>query len=179
MKSLETIQEEIAKLGEVDLFGTRKEVECLPEIMKETEHILYLTSGLMDDTTWLVVCTEERIILLDKGMFFGMKQTEMNLEKINSISYTTGLFLGTIEIWHNGAKMVIENCEKTTVKRFTDTVKDAMEKRAKSLQKSESPSVQNVVPDIVSQLERLASLMEKGILSKEEFDEQKKKLLGK
>lgn len=32
--------------------------------------------------------------------------------------------------------------------------------------------------DVASQLEKLAALMEKGILTKEEFDAQKKKLLG-
>lgn len=34
-------------------------------------------------------------------------------------------------------------------------------------------------PNVAAELEKLASLMEKGILSREEFDEQKKKLLGK
>ncbi len=179
MKTLETIHEEIEKLGEVDLFGTRKEVDCLPEIMKESEHILYLTSGLMDNTTWLIVCTEERIILVDKGMFFGMKQSEMSLDKINSISYTTGFFLGSIEIWHNGAKMVIENCDKATVKKFVDTVKEAMEKKSEKTEaKHSSSSAASNVDDIASQLEKLAALMEKGILTKEEFDVQKKKLLG-
>ena len=118
MKTLEAIQAEIKALGDVDLFGTKKEINCLPEIMKDSEHILYLTSGLMDRTTWLIVCTEERIILLDKGMFFGMKQTEMSLDKINSISYNKGLLFGSIEIWHGGARMIIENCTKDHRKRM-------------------------------------------------------------
>jgi len=181
MKTLEAIQAEIKALGDVDLFGTKKEVNCLPEIMKDSEHILYLTSGLMDGTTWLIVCTEERIILLDKGMFFGMKQTEMSLDKINSISYNKGLMLGSIEIWHGGARMIIENCTKESVKPFVDTVNDAIENRKN---RSSDANVQKTVQnepstvDIADQLERLISMVEKGFLSKEEFEAQKQKLLN-
>jgi len=158
MKTLEAIQAEIKALGDVDLFGTKKEVNCLPEIMKDSEHILYLTSGLMDGTTWLIVCTEERIILLDKGMFFGMKQTEMSLDKINSISYNKGLLFG-----------------------FVDAVNNAIENRkTRSSEANVQKAVQNgsSTIDIADQLERLISMVEKGFLSQEEFETQKQKLLN-
>lgn len=178
MRTLESIKEEIAALGEVDLFGTAKEVTHLPEILHDDESIKYLTSGLMDGTTWLIVCTQKRILLLDHGFLFGFKQSEMNLENINSISYQTGLLFGSIEIWHGGARMLIENCDKKTVKPFTDAVNAAMT----AIKKGQGNTPQNPVTsssdDVVSQLERLASLMEKGILSQEEFQAQKKKLLG-
>lgn len=51
MRTLESIKEEIKALGEVDLFGTAKEVTHLPEILHDDESIKYLTSGLMDGTT--------------------------------------------------------------------------------------------------------------------------------
>ena len=181
MKTLEAIQAEIKALGDVDLFGTKKEVNCLPEIMKDSEHILYLTSGLMDGTTWLIVCTEERIILLDKGMFFGMKQTEMSLDKINSISYNKGLLFGSIEIWHGGARMIIENCTKESVKPFVDAVNNAIENRkTRSSEANVQKAVQNgsSTIDIADQLERLISMVEKGFLSQEEFGTQKQKLLN-
>lgn len=166
MKTLEAIQAEIKALGDVDLFGTKKEVTCLPEIMKDSEHILYLTSGLMDGTTWLIVCTEERIILLDKGMFFGMKQTEMSLDKINSISYNKGLLFGSIEIWHGGARMIIENCTKESVKPFVDAVNNAIENRkTRSSEANVQKAAQNgsSTIDIADQLERLISMVEKRI----------------
>lgn len=178
MRTLESIQAEIAALGEVDLFGTAKEVTHLPEILHDDETIKYLTSGLMDGTTWLIVCTQKRILLLDHGFLFGFKQSEMNLENINSISYQTGLLFGAIEIWHGGARMLIENCDKKTVKPFTDAVNAAIQ----AIKKGQGNTPQNPVTsssdDVVSQLERLASLMEKGILTQEEFQAQKKKLLG-
>ena len=178
MRTLESIQAEIAALGEVDLFGTAKEVSHLPEILHDDENIKYLTSGLMDGTTWLVVCTQKRVLLLDHGFLFGFKQSEMNLENINSISFQTGLFFGAIEIWHGGARMLIENCDKKTVKPFTDAVNAAMQAIKKGQGTASQAPVTSSSDDVVSQLERLVALLEKGILSQEEFQTQKKKLLG-
>ena len=176
MRTLESIQAEIKALGEVDLFGTAKEVSHLPEVLHDDENIKYLTSGLMNGTTWLIVCTQKRIVLLDYGMFFGVKQSEMNLENINSISYQTGLLFGSIEIWHGGARMQIENCEKKTVKPFVEAVQSAM----KALKAASQPAPRTSAPvqDVAGQLEKLATLVEKGLLTKEEFDAQKAKLLG-
>ena len=184
MKSLDTIKTEIKELGSVYLFWTKKEIKYLPEVMKDDEHILYLTSGLMSGTTWLIVCTEERILLLDKGMLFGMKHTELPLDRVNSISYRTGLIFGSIEIWHGGAVMIIENCKKSTVKPFVKVVSDAVKKikqisKATSSDEFESKFVEDEHPvDIAGQLERLAKLVEKGVLSKAEFEIQKKRLLN-
>ena len=178
MRTLESIKAEIAALGEVDLFGTAKEVSHLPEILHDDENIKYLTSGLMDGTTWLVVCTQKRVLLLDHGFLFGFKQSEMNLENINSISFQTGLLFGAIEIWHGGARMLIENCDKKTVKPFTDAVNTAMQAIKKGQGSASQAPVTSSSDDVVSQLERLAALLEKGILSQEEFQAQKKKLLG-
>lgn len=181
MRTLESIQEEIKALGEVDLFGTAKEVTHLPEILSDDENIKYLTSGLTDGSTWLIVCTQKRILLLDYGMFFGMKQSEMSLENINSISYQTGLFFGSIEIWHGGARMLIENCGKETVKPFVDAVNKAIKELKNNNVNSPSPQQQDSPAadqnDAISKLERLAALKEKGILSDEEFLTQKNKIL--
>ena len=135
----------------------------------------------MDGTTWLIVCTQKRILLLDHGFLFGFKQSEMNLENINSISYQTGLLFGSIEIWHSGARMLIENCNKKTVKPFVEAVNAAMTAakgaRTASVTNTAIPAAP-AADDMVSQLERLGALVEKGLLSKEEFEAQKKKLLG-
>lgn len=44
--------------------------------------------------------------------------------------------------------------------------------------KNETVSIQNSINDPYSEIEKLHDLMEKGIISKEEFDEKKKQLLG-
>ena len=58
-----------------DQFFTKKELKHLPEILREGEQLLAFTSGIMDGNTWLISLTDRRIIFLDKGMIWGLKQT--------------------------------------------------------------------------------------------------------
>ena len=165
MPTLEEVQAQIKMLGEVDTFGTKKEVRYLPDILTNDESILSLTSGIMDGNTWLIVCTERRVIFLDKGMIYGLKQRETPLEKINSVEQKTGIMFGSIGIWDGAARMEIKNVIKGTVGPFVETVN-----RAREALKVADASKGN---DVTSQLERLASLRERGILTDEEFQAQK------
>jgi hypothetical protein len=170
MPTLEEVQAQIKMLGEVDTFGTKKEVRYLPDILTNDESILSLTSGIMDGNTWLIVCAERRVIFLDKGMIYGLKQRETPLEKINSVEQKTGIMFGSIGIWDGAARMEIKNVMKGTVGPFVETVN-----RAREALKVADASKGN---DVTSQLERLANLRERGILTDEEFQAQKTKLLG-
>jgi hypothetical protein len=72
--------------------------------------------------------------------------------------------------------MLIDNCQKNTVKPFVDAVNAAIkEVKNSSVQSGESKSGGD---DVVSKLEKLAALKEKGILTDEEFSTQKAKILG-
>ena len=66
------IRAQIDALGETDTFGTKKEIKYLPDVMDpDDETIMAITSGFMDGNTWLVVCTNRRILFIDKGLIFG------------------------------------------------------------------------------------------------------------
>lgn len=175
MPTLEQIQEQIKALGtagKVDTFGTKKEIRYLPEILDEEESVLYLTSGLMDGNTWLVVCTPKRVIFLDKGMIYGLKQRETPLERINSIEQSTGLLMGEIGITDGSSKMVLKNCIKATVKPFVAAVNRAREAQKKVA----AAPVASIDP--MAQLERLGALLAQGVLTDEEFQTQKAKILS-
>ena len=127
MPTLEQIKEQLKDLGSLDTYGTKKEINSLPEILSEGESINYLTSGLMDGNTWLIVCTNKRVIFLDKGLLYGLKQVATPLDKINSISQKTGMIFGEIQIWDGASKMEIKNVVKASVKPFVDAVNKAIE----------------------------------------------------
>lgn len=165
-----------AEVGD-DLFFTKKELEHLPEILLDGEHVISFTSGMMDGNTWLITLTDKRIIFLDKGMLYGLKQAVIDLDKVNAVSGETGLILGSISIQDGATTRTIKNVQKRTVVNFTNKVRDALEarKRAQSTHAiSRSPAE---TTDVISQLERLASLKEKGVLSQDEFEQQKNKLI--
>ena len=78
----------------------------------ESEQILGFTSGLMDANTWLITLTDKRIIFLDKGMIYGLKQSIVELDKVNAVSGSTGLVFGTITITDGANDRLIKNVWK-------------------------------------------------------------------
>ena len=79
-------------------FGTKKEFFHLPEVLSSGEQPLAIASGMMDGNTWLITLTNKRVIFLDKGMLFGVKQVDINLSNIVSVGGKTGLLLGKVRI---------------------------------------------------------------------------------
>lgn len=176
-QELKTKYNEIAKKIGDDQFFTKKELNFLPEILSDGEQILAFTSGLMDGNTWLITLTDKRIIFLDKGMIYGLKQTVINLDKINSVSGKTGILFGEIFIEDGAKERQIRNVWKKTVKSFTNMVMDAIEEHRKVIQQPQvTEHVQ--IEDPYERLEKLAALKEKGVITEEEFNIEKQKILG-
>jgi len=160
-----------------DLFFTKKELDHLPEILLDGERVISFTSGMMDGNTWLITLTDKRIIFLDKGMLYGLKQAFIDLDKVNAVSGETGLILGSISIQDGATTRTIKNVQKKTVVNFTNKIRDALETRKLTQSPHSTSTSQAETTDVISQLERLASLKEKGILSQDEFEQQKSKLI--
>ena len=177
-KELKAKWNEIAeKIGD-DQFFTKKELNYLPEILSPGEEVIAFTSGLMDGDTWLITLTDKRIIFLDKGMIYGLNQTVINLDKINSISGKTGIFFGEIFIEDGAKERHIDNVWKKTVKPFTNLVMEAIENHRKKLHSPQVAQEQPTKEDPYAKLEKLADLKDKGIISEDEFNAAKQKILG-
>jgi len=177
-EELQAKYKEIAeKSGDYQLF-TKKELNYLPEVLQEGEEILAFTSGFMEEDTWLIVLTDKRIIFLNKGMIFGLKQMVIPLDRINSVSGETGLVFGKIYIEDGAKERVIKNVMKHTVKPFTNMVMDAIENYKKKFSNDVSNTQLEQKQDPYEQLEKLASLKDKGIITEEEFNKAKKNILG-
>ncbi|EMC8779819.1 PH domain-containing protein [Providencia rettgeri] len=162
--------------------GTKKEFLHLPQILHSNEIPQAIASGSMENKNWLLVLTNYRVIFLNKGMLFGLKQMDINLDNIVSVGGKTGMLLGDILIGTSGQNYTISNVSKKTVVPFTNLVNEARDKK-KSInaepQPTNSENLSNTsTDDLIAQLEKLASLKEKGVLSEEEFLQQKNKLLN-
>lgn len=164
----------IAKETGDDQFFTKKELAHLPEVLTAGEQVLAFTSGFMDGSTWLITLTDKRIIFLDKGILYGLKQTAIDIDKVNSISGQTGLILGKIIIEDGAASRAIDNVAKKSVVAFTNKARDAIESRKRATQAAPAQSAD----DVVSKLERLAALLDRGVLTPEEFAAQKLRILS-
>lgn len=208
MPTLKQVKDQIARLPSQGryILGTQKEVRCLPDVLENDEQIRAITSGLVENNTWLLVCTDRRIIFLDRGWIYGLKQIQMPLNRINSIDHETGLFLGKISIWDGATRMTVGGILRSKVGYFVKAAKHAMGEyhhRAAQYQQHQMqmqqqahmppPQQQQPAPQPTKQLspqeqahrmsqmaehlEKLAALRDKGILTEAEFQMQKSKML--
>ncbi|GGD04510.1 PH domain-containing protein [Halopseudomonas salina] len=174
---------------ELDSFGTRKELNVLPEYLEKNETVFALTSGVMkqSDTsntfdfgtnTWLVALTSDRFLFLDAAMLTSSVDSQsIRHERVQAVSASQGFVLGKISIDLGNRMLVIDNCHKSTVKAMASLAN----KWIKEL--SDKKDISNNVIPALSQtplfdlLERLEKFFTLGALSDEEFKEARAKIL--
>lgn len=175
MPSLAEINRQIAALPDRYVFWTQKEIRALPKILNQGENILAVTSGLMNNATWLAVCTNQRLIFLNCGMIFGIRQVQLPLDRIQSIDHSATIVFGSISVWDGASVFTIRMVLKSSIMPFVRATEEAMF----GIRKAQAKPAAAAAPlDVASQLEKLAQLKEKGHLTEEEFQAQKKKLLS-
>lgn len=161
------------KLSNISNYLGRKEINELPQILAENETIDNIAQGTYNNGQGILVSTNRRLVFVDKGLLYGLKVEDFPLDKITTIQYETGLLLGEIKIHTSGNIAKIDNVEKATARAFAEFVRNKL-----SQPKETTAPIINIQPDVYDQLEKLAKLKEQGILTQEEFDTHKKKLLN-
>ena len=174
MPTIAEINRQIEAYGHSYIFWTKKEIRALPEILEHDESVKALTSGLMNNATWLAVCTDRRVIFINRGMFYGLRQIQVPLERIQAIDHEFTIVFGSITVWDGASAFNIGMVLKSSILPFVKTTQEQMQ----ITRRQSKPAAPTNATDIASQLERLANLKEKGHLTEEEFQVQKKKLLA-
>lgn len=178
MPTLLEIEKQIKNLGGLETFLGKKEIKELPSILWYDENVENIIQGTYNNGNGILVATNRRLVFVDKGLLFGLKVEDFPYDKISSIQYETGILMGKLTIFTSGNKAIIDNVIKIKVRVFGDFVRAKISApKEKTIQPSNIVVAQQPI-DIADQLERLAKLKEQGILSDEEFIQQKKKILG-
>jgi len=168
------IKQAINKLSGAHKFLGRREIKELPKILWEDELPEKAVQGIYASRNGLLVATNKRLIFIDKGIF-SLKVEDFPYDKITSIQYSTGLLWGEIDIFASGNKAEIKQVPKDLVRDFADYVRAKITK----VPHSGTAQPQSTPPnDLINQLERLVKLKEQGVLTEEEFQLQKAKLLN-
>ena len=147
-------------------------------------------------STYFVI-TNDKVIY--RSGVFKRSGVQIPLERVNSVNFEQNLF----ERMVGAGDLIIESGGMGGPAKFTDVrhpdtvqvlIHDAIEENARGLNpySSEAPSVHTAaagaaampppppaaVPDVTVQLERLEGMLQRGTITKAEFDAQKAKLLG-
>ena len=153
---LEKVWRAIADEMGDDRFFTTKELDYLPRILDNQEQVLAFSSGLHKGNTWLIVLTNERVIFLDKGMIYGLRQSSIELERVNNFDSEKGLMFGKISIGSNAEVYEITNVWKKTVDPFTRKLREAVKAKQNrqilrspgtGAERAEEEKPQEAVPD--------------------------------
>lgn len=163
MKSKDQITEAVNKLG-VKIRTNKNSLKELHKHLNADEEILSLVDGV-----YLAVLTNERFMSLNTSIFTPTDVKEVALKNISNIEFDAGLLTSTLKVSSVGMVIEIVLGKRDEGIRLKNEINAAIA----NVNNQTSPSV-----DIVSQIERLAELKEKGLITETEFAEQKKKILA-
>ncbi|RZB28632.1 MAG: hypothetical protein AEth_01892 [Candidatus Argoarchaeum ethanivorans] len=152
--------------------------EKLKEMLSDEEEVVINIKGgwgqKMLGNTWFVA-TNERAIIFTKGLrHYDFR--DWLLKDITSVDYETHLLGDELTIHAGGS---IE--EITFYKDVVKVSREAVKKLRDMIRETKNISQQTVLTEksIPEQIEKLAELKEKGILTDDEFREKKKELLDR
>ncbi|WP_160137454.1 SHOCT domain-containing protein [Chryseobacterium sp. c4a] len=162
---MQNIKYQIKYINSDLLSWASEDIEELSDILMEDEKIIHIVDGLLDGTAGLLFSTDHRIIF--KG--FGLDFIEaIPHEKITLIQYVTSQKI--IELATEEQKYMFEKSDPYFADQFCKTVNTFLK----------GEEVVEISKDSIFELlERLGQLKDNGILTQEEFTEQKQKLLNK
>ena len=166
------------------------EIGALPKVLHDDETLEDAVGGRYMNRAGLLVATNKRLLFIDKGVV-RLRVEDFPYHAISSIQYETAAIYGKIIIWATGNQAEIEHVIGQRARQFAEGVRariteihTPVAQRDQPVPQTQRPAPEhqparnNATEEMISQLERLASLKAQGILTEEEFQAQKQRILG-
>ena len=157
------------------------EIKELPGILWEGEFPEMLASGRYNNGRGVLVAADMRVVFVDKGVPGSLKIEDIPYDKISSIESKTGMLMGEITIYASGNKEQIRSVPKDQVRQFSDFLRNKMSLVNNKSQESQPPTLVASSPapvvSVADELKKFAELRDLGVISEEEFNAQKSRLL--
>ncbi|SHG06111.1 SHOCT domain-containing protein [Chryseobacterium sp. OV279] len=178
-RRLKEIKYQLEQVGANLSMFAKGEIKELPHILAIDEVILAATDAQFIKTVdaGMLLVTPKRIVSVSKAMFAPVKVNEYPNETISQVSFVNNSISPVIKL-HTQDKIVEFECfcDRLDGERFYDFIHKIYNQNKTP---KETPETKEVASNLIfEQLEKLGKLRENGILTEQEFAEQKKKLLG-
>ncbi|MDI9239876.1 PH domain-containing protein [Lysobacter sp. LF1] len=183
MPNLQEVQSQFAKFADANNLGESKEAEQLPKLLGDDERVLAAVRGVMDGLTWMLVCTDGRLLLLEETAARNPIVREFPLKRLSSIQYYIGLAHGEIAFTVGVVRTQMKNVEKKHAAWFVGMVRRTCNELTHNRSVGtkigpEGDLAGPVMDDVIGKLERLGALRDKGLLTDDEYTRHKWRLLG-
>ncbi|SDI88843.1 PH domain-containing protein [Chryseobacterium jejuense] len=189
----EEIKDQIFDLDAKLSASVNNEVDELVNILSTYEKLIAIADAkyVHNKMNGLLLATQHRVVFLNKGFFGNLYQNEFQYQDINSILHDPEESSNQLKMFINGSEADFIFKNKNNAQLFCDAIKDYANSSKNQLKPSathpepKSPIFKPEPPQkedpstVFDKLEKLGRLKESGILTDEEFAEQKKKLLDK
>ena len=134
---------------------------------------------MYDGSNGLVVLTDRRVIFTSAGIA-NSRFEDFSYDRISSVQHTGGLMLDGLTIFASGNKAELKSMLKDRAKEIGEYIR-----RRISDPSAVAPPLPEAAPppsaevsDPLERLRKLGELRDAGVVSPEEFEEKKRKLLG-
>jgi hypothetical protein len=152
------------------VFGC-KEIAHLANVLDRGETVAAMGVGRFDNKAGIAAATDRRLLFLEKSI--GSEDlTSFSLGSIQATDLKKGMGGETLTINHSGTKAVISQLGHGQGDSLIRAIRTAQ--ATPPPQQAAAPPV----PDVIGQLERLAELHSKGVVTDEEFQTQKAIILA-
>lgn len=169
--------EDLAKSKLNNRLGLRKELKQLPSHLAEGEQVVNLSSGMYDGANGLVVLTDRRVIFTSAGMVKSRFE-DFPYSKISSVQHSSGVMFGELTLFASGNRAELKQMLKDRAKEIATYVRERAGDGASAVAAPPAAPPPAEGGDVADQIRKLGELKEQGLLSQDEFDAQKRKLLG-
>ncbi|REC59715.1 hypothetical protein DRF65_24485 [Chryseobacterium pennae] len=188
------IQEQILALNTKLSSSVNDEVDELVKVLDTDEKIVAIADAkyLHNNTNGLLLATQRKVLFLNRKFFGNIYKKEFPHQNINTVLDDIREKDSSLKILTNGptADFILDgsNSAQLFCKAIERYIKSSENKEKQQLTQPElkasafqpSQSIQEEDPSVVfDKLEKLGRLRDNGILTDDEFAEQKKKLLDK
>lgn len=158
-------------------FGGKREVKRLEGHLHEGETVRHLAVGRYENSNGLVALTTQRLIFVKEGLV-GNTLEDFPLDKISSVQSKAGMLVAELKIYSSGNTSIIGNLAKVDQRLIAEAIRERISTKDAATPTTAAAPVVHAPVDVADQLAKFAALRDQGVISDEEFDAQKSKLLG-
>ena len=173
-----TVENQIKNASDREIKSSKRQLKTLASMLHDDEKILYMTCtsrAFGPVLPYLMMCTNYRVLIMQKGFVYGNDIKQITLDKINAIDYHLSLMYGEFQIIDGAGKEIkIDKVPKKEVVKLVKTIQEAMS----SYQSKISNAPSNDSNNGIDNLKQLKELADNGVITQEEFEAKKKQILG-
>lgn len=113
------IQNRLTELGLQSLYGYRRELKALPQLLADDENLNGITSGVYQGRRWLLAVTHKRMIFVTANTLSGVEVKSFDLSQLVKTSNKKGFLFAAITLNLQEEEITLQHIAKQSLPSLT------------------------------------------------------------